>query len=50
MSPDERKQPENDEMASLNADDLNADQLDEQALEDVAGGSCDINCGTYSSN
>jgi hypothetical protein len=40
------------EMTSLNADDLDAGQLDDEALEDVAGGAIDscgtyISCGTY---
>lgn len=46
MSPDEGKQPESEEMASLNADSLDIDQLDERALEDVAGGHGG-RCGTY---
>jgi hypothetical protein len=40
----------NPEMTSLNADDLDAGQLDDQALEEVAGGSCgtfSVSCGTY---
>lgn len=53
MTPDERKQPENEELVNLNADDLDAGNLDEQALEDVAGGqSCilSIECGVYDPN
>lgn len=38
MSSNEHKQPEGEELSSLNADNLDAEQLDEQALEDVAGG------------
>ena len=51
MASDNRKI---DEVVNLNADNLdtdNLDQLSEDALEDVAGGSCgtNIQCGTNSS-
>jgi hypothetical protein len=38
------------EITSLNAEDLDASELDEQMLEDVAGGDCGtytVTCGTY---
>lgn len=37
------------EITSLNAEDLDASQLDDQELEEVAGGDCGthIVCGTY---
>lgn len=37
---DERRQDETEEMASLNADALDAGELDEAAMDDVAGGAC----------
>ncbi|HEX5727271.1 MAG TPA: hypothetical protein VFX98_17500 [Longimicrobiaceae bacterium] len=51
MSMDEKK-PEGEEMVSLNADDLDVEELDEKRLEEAAGGTedwCwDMSCGQYS--
>jgi hypothetical protein len=45
MTPDERMQPEDEKLVALNADSLDAGLLDEQTLEDVAGGmACPMNC------
>jgi hypothetical protein len=51
MNPDELKQSDADEMVSMNAKDLDAEQLDqiEQELEDVSGGGCGNNsCWIFS--
>jgi len=38
-----------DDQKSLNADDLDVQELDEKLLENVAGGTSDLDpCGTYS--
>ncbi|MEW5930265.1 MAG: hypothetical protein AB1941_22630 [Gemmatimonadota bacterium] len=47
MSPNERDQHGSDELASLNADNLDAGELGDQALEDVSGGAL-ASCGTFS--
>ena len=51
MSAD-RKQPENEEIVSLNADDLDGEKqekLKDDKLEDVSGGGCGNNsCWIYS--
>ena len=39
-----------DELVSLNADDLDVEELDDQALEEAAGGCWDMTCGTNSRN
>jgi hypothetical protein len=48
------RQPENEEVTSLNADNLDAEKLDElnqESLEDVAGGWCVGNsCTNYADN
>jgi hypothetical protein len=44
MSSNEHKQPEGEELVSLNAENLDADKLDDQDLEEVAGGGT---CGTF---
>lgn len=45
MTPDERKQPENEELVNLNADSLDANMLNEETLEDVAGRmACTLDC------
>ncbi|HEX8451338.1 MAG TPA: hypothetical protein VF647_04520 [Longimicrobium sp.] len=48
MSEANQGKPE-DELVSLNADDLDVEELDDQSLEEAAGGCWDMTCGTNKS-
>ena len=48
MSEAQQGKPE-EELVSLNADDLDVEELDEQDLEEAAGGCWDMTCGTNKS-
>ncbi|HEX8451339.1 MAG TPA: hypothetical protein VF647_04525 [Longimicrobium sp.] len=48
MSEANQGKPE-DELVSLNADDLDVEELNDQDLEEAAGGCWDMTCGSNSS-